>query len=135
MKYSHRLGNITDEQFQKALDRFKLGKFIKAEAIPFGNFGQNVFVTSTQGEFVLRGVPHYTWQFKNEVFMVNLLHEKTSVPVPYPYLFDESEDIFGWSYVIMPRLKGRQFDQPMESRLPQVDREGIATALAESLAA
>lgn len=45
--YSQRLGVISDQQFQAALDRFHLGHFIKAEAIPFGSFGQNVFVTST----------------------------------------------------------------------------------------
>jgi hypothetical protein len=62
-EYSRRLGKITPRQFQPALDRFGLGVFIRAEPIPFGLFGQNVFISSTQGEFVLRGVPHYPWQF------------------------------------------------------------------------
>jgi len=68
--YSQRLGVIADDQFQAALDRFNLGTFIKAEPIPFGNFGQNVFVTSSQGEFVLRGRPHFWWQFPTEEFYV-----------------------------------------------------------------
>src|SRR5437588_5404134 len=102
--YSQRLGVIADDQFQAALDHFKLGTFIKAELIPFGNFGQNVFVTSSQGEFVLRGRPHFWWQFPTEEFYVRQLHERKQVPVPWPYRIDPAPDIFGWSYVIMPRL-------------------------------
>jgi hypothetical protein len=33
--YSQHLGVISDEQFQAALDRFELGRFIQAEPIPF----------------------------------------------------------------------------------------------------
>ena len=80
--YSQRLGIISDAQFAAALDRFHLGHFISAEAIPFGNFGQNVFVSSTTGEYVFRGQPHFQWQFPTEQFFVQQLHECTSVPVP-----------------------------------------------------
>lgn len=61
--YSQRLGMISETQFQAAL-----GRFIQAEPIPFGNFGQNVFVSSTTGEYVLRGQPHFWWQFPTEQF-------------------------------------------------------------------
>jgi len=37
---------------------------------------------------------------------VRLLHEHTGAPVPWPYLYDEASDIFGWPYVIMPRMPG-----------------------------
>ena len=57
--YLQRLGKISPKQFQAALARFGLGDFIQAERVAHGWFGQNVFVTSSQGEFVLRGVPHY----------------------------------------------------------------------------
>jgi len=66
--YSQRLGVISDEQFQAALDRFNLGRFMRAEAIPFGMWGQNVFVSSAEGEYVLRGRPHFDWQFPTEQF-------------------------------------------------------------------
>ena len=66
MNYSRRLGEISPHQFQKALDHFDLGMFVQAEPIPFGLFGQNVFVSSTKGEFVLRGNPHFSWQFPTE---------------------------------------------------------------------
>lgn len=124
MQYSQRLGGITNEQFQTALDRFDLGKLIRAEPVLVGNFGQNVFLTTAKGEYVFRGKPHYEWQFKSEQFMAQLLHDKTKAPVPYPYLVDEKTDIFGWNYAIMPRLKGQRRSNTKE----------IAQAFGENLA-
>jgi len=133
---SKRLGTLRASQLEAALARFGLGKFIRAELIPFGLFGQNIFVTSTAGEFVLRGSPHFEWQFPTERFFVDLLHEKTSVPVPSPYLIDESPEIFGWSYVLMPRMPGIQVDDPKEkSLLSPADRRQMAHAMGETLAA
>lgn len=62
--YSQRLGMLSTQQLQTALDRFQLGRLIHAEPVPLGNFGQNVFLTSTQGAFVLRGNPLDASQFK-----------------------------------------------------------------------
>ena len=53
-EYSKRLGNISDEQLQRALGYFDLGQFLHAEPIPFGLFGQNLFVTSTAGDAVMQ---------------------------------------------------------------------------------
>jgi len=55
---------LSTQQLQTALDRFQLGRLIHAEPIPLGNFGQNVFLTSTQGAFVLRGNLLDASQFK-----------------------------------------------------------------------
>jgi aminoglycoside phosphotransferase (APT) family kinase protein len=134
ISYSRRLGEISPRQFQRALDQFDLGTFVQAKAIPFGLFGQNVFVTSTKGEFVLRGNPHFHWQFPTEQFYVQQLHEQTAVPVPYPYLLDEAPTIFGWSYVLMPRMRGLQVtDQQIKETLTAADRTSIARALGENL--
>ncbi len=135
-EYSKRLGHLTVQQFQRALDRFNLGRFIRAEAIPFGLFGQNVFVSSTTGEYVLRGAAHYDWQFPKERFVANLLHEQTDVPVPYPYLLDTDETIFGWKYgyVLMPRMPGLQVTDPEVAKtLVPHDREAIARVIGENL--
>jgi hypothetical protein len=64
--YSQRLGSLSEQQFQAAFDRFQLGPLIQAEAVGLGNFGQNVFLTSTQGAFVLRGAPLDPMQFPCE---------------------------------------------------------------------
>jgi hygromycin-B 7''-O-kinase len=134
-EYSTRLGNISDEQLQMALDRLDMGDLIRAEPISFGLFGQNLFITSTKGEFVLRGVPHYDWQFPTEKFFVEQLHRMTKAPVPYPYLYETATDIFGWSFVLMPRMRGLQIaDHKIVSGLTWQDRQGIARALAKMLA-
>jgi hygromycin-B 7''-O-kinase len=134
-EYSKRLGRISPEQFQAALEKLDLGNFIRAEPVPFGLFGQNVFVISTEGEFVLRGAPHYPRQFPTERFFVEQLHDKTHVPVPYPYLIESSTDIFGWSFVIMPRLPGLPLaNQKIVSQLAPEDRLEIARAMARTLA-
>ena len=133
-EYSKRLGNISDEQLQRALNDFDLGEFLYAESIPFGLFGQNLFLTSTAGVFVLRGVPHYDWQFPTEKFFIEQLHARTQVPVPYPYLLNPSVEIFGWSFVIMPKLSGLQLaDSQIVSNLSMDERRAIAQALATML--
>lgn len=129
MKYSERLGEISEEQLQRALDRFSLGKFIEATPIKEGLFGQNLFLTSDKGDFVLRGVPHYSWQFKSERFFAKLLHERTAAPVPWPYFLDKSKDIFGWEYIIMPKLSGLQLlDDKAGEPFADVDWVEIAKA-------
>ena len=133
-EFSKRLGSIEPAQFQAALDRFNLGAFVAATPIPFGLFGQNVFVTSTRGEWVLRGCPHYDWQFPTEQFFVELIHERTRVPVPYPYRVDAETDIFGWSYVCMPRMPGIQLaDEAFVEQLGNDDRLELARAMARTL--
>lgn len=129
------LGYISSEQFQAALDCFNLGKFIKAEGIPAGLFGQNVFVTSTEGEFVLRGRPHYDWQFPAEQFFARFLVTQAGVKAPWPYLIEFSPAIFGWSFAIMPRLAGINAAEPqVRAGLNQRDKLEIAQALGRNLA-
>ena len=132
--YSKRLGDIKDGQLQKALDKFKLGKLVKAEKVPFGNFGQNVFVYSDKGEFVLRGCPHNPQQFESEKFIVDLIHQNTKVPVPFPYLYDDGDDIFGWSYILMPKMPGIQLaDSDVQKKFSKGDKRGLAMAMAKNL--
>lgn len=129
--YSQRLGLLTPQQFQAALARFALGDFVNAAPVTSGLFGQNVFVTSTQGEYVLRGNPHYPWQFPKEQFGAALLHKHTSVPVAHPYLFDPTTDLFDWPYLLMPRLHGMN---PVDHELPIAEKLAIAHALGQNLA-
>jgi hygromycin-B 7''-O-kinase len=133
--YSQQLGLISDEQFQAALDRFHLGRLIQAEPIPFGLFGQNVFVSSSQGDYILRGRPHFWWQFPTEQFYARFLYERAHAPAPWPYLVDPSPEIFGWSYALMPRMPGLQLaDHEVRERLSPSDRLAIARTLGENLA-
>ena len=146
--YSQRLGAIGDAQFGAVAARWNLGDFIGAAPITSGLFGQNVFVTTTRGEFVLRGAPHWVkginetewrredrFQFTKEVFFARHLHEHTKVPVPWPMLHDEAPDILGWPYIIMPRMPGACFDErTIRASLAADDRRDVAVALGSNLA-
>jgi hygromycin-B 7''-O-kinase len=134
-EYSHRLGVLTPDQLQAALDRFGLGRLLAAEPCPGGLFGQNVFLTSSEGGFVLRGHPHYDWQFPQEAWFAKAIAERTSVPAPWPYLIETDTAVFGWSYAIMPRLRGLNVaDPPVREKLSEDDKVGIAAALGAGLA-
>lgn len=133
--YSPRLGAISPGQFQAALDRFDLGRFVGAAPITAGNFGQNVYLTSTAGAYVLRGAPFDPQQFLKEQFYTDQLHAKTNAPVPWPYRLDPSTEIFGWPYVIMPRMPGiHPYDGEDRCRLTAADRRQIAWAMGETQA-
>jgi aminoglycoside phosphotransferase (APT) family kinase protein len=132
--YSKRLGEIEEKGFQSALDKFGLGTLISAEPIPHGLFGQNVFLNTTSGPFVFRGCPHGPGQFEYERFMAEKLRAETQAPVPWPYLIDDSSDLFGWPYVIMPRMPGASLESPdVQATLTNDDRIGIAEAMGELL--
>lgn len=130
-----RPGGVTDRQLSHALDRLGLGRLVATAPVSAGHFGQNLFVTSTTGRYVWRGRPHHPWQFPTERFYADLLHERTSIPVPWPYLVDPRTDIFGWSYVLMPRMPGQPLSDgdPLAGMSP-VDQREVARALAEALA-
>jgi hygromycin-B 7''-O-kinase len=136
MHASHRLGVLTDLQLQRALDQFDLGTLISAEPIPFGLFGQNVHVTSTAGEFVLRGAPHFEWQLPTEQFFAHVIRHETTVPVPWPYHMTTQSGQFDWpwGFAIMPRMPGQALAAPGIRRgLTHSQWSALAVAQAEVL--
>ncbi|WP_374020491.1 aminoglycoside phosphotransferase family protein [Paenibacillus thiaminolyticus] len=129
---SKSLGALTDSQLQRMLDRFGLGRLLRSAPTEHGVMKQTLFITSTAGEFVLKGNPLYPGQWKEEAYFIRHLHAKTGVNVPYPYLIDESDDIFGWSYALMPRLPGRHIQGP-ELLHHEEDACAIAAELGRAL--
>jgi aminoglycoside phosphotransferase (APT) family kinase protein len=146
--YSERLGAISDEQFHAVADLLGIGRYVRAAPTTSGLFGQNVFVTTTEGEFVLRGAPHWVkamhetqfhqedrWQFSKEKYFAEQLHVHTNAPVPWPMLHDQTSDILGWPYLVMPRMPGICFDErSIRKALAPETRRKVAVALAETLA-
>ncbi|MBS0471554.1 MAG: aminoglycoside phosphotransferase family protein [Proteobacteria bacterium] len=146
--YSERLGAISDAQFEAVCERWSLGQFVRAEPVTSGLFGQNVFVATADREFVLRGAPHWVkdldesewrredrWQFTSERWFAQQLHEHTNAPVPWPIHHDRSDDIFGWPYLVMPRMPGLCTDERgLVQALAPDDRRVAAIALGETLA-
>jgi aminoglycoside phosphotransferase (APT) family kinase protein len=134
-EYSKRLGVLTPEQFQAALDRFDLGALVDAQPVSGGLFGQNVFLTSTSGEWVLRGAPHYDGQLQKERFFSRLIHEETKAEAPWPFFIERSDEIFGWHYALMPRLPGENpGDGDVQAALTKDGRIELAHALGGYLA-
>src|SRR5271166_2782061 len=134
--YSKRLGVISDRQLQEALNRFGLGKLVATEPVKGGLFGQNIFVTSTGGEFVLRGAPQPPMATSDRTVLREDVVERTTVPTPWPFLIDPHTDIFGWSFAIMPKMKGLQLsDFRVKRSLTPDDRRAISLAMARGLAA
>lgn len=134
--YAQRLGHLAPEQLQAALDRFELGRLISTSPVTTGNFGQNLFLSTTTGEYVFRGNPLRDYQFAKEQHFARVLHEQTSVPVPWPYHHESSSDLFGWEYAIMLRLGGVPLAElAIYDRLTFDDRTQIAESMARTLAA
>jgi aminoglycoside phosphotransferase (APT) family kinase protein len=134
MNYSERLGEITVEQIQLVVNKYGLGKLVATEKVQDGLFGQNLFFSTSHGEYVLRGKPHFDWQFPLEKFFAERLF-KEGIPTPTPYILDEDTSIFGWSFVIMPRLEGTRISSKLdESYLTDEDRKSIASAQGTFLA-
>lgn len=132
--YGERLGTISGLQFQSALDWFQLGRFLKAEKTARGSLGQTIFISSTEGEYVMRGDPN-PGQLQLEKFIINHLHDNTDVPVPAPYHLDLSSEVFGWGYAIMPRLGGAHVDtEDQRAHLSSDDERSIARAFGRNLA-
>lgn len=134
--YAHRLGHLAPEQLQAALDRFELGRLISTSPVTTGNFGQNLRVVSTTGTYILRGNPFFDWQFAKERLIAGIIHERTVVPGPWPFLHEPSPELFGWEYAIMPLLPGLNLgDATVYGRLSKTDRLNIATALGTTASA
>ncbi len=128
---SRTLGDITNHQLQLMLDRFALGSLISSEMTPNGVGKQTLFIQSTTGKYVLKGNPLYTGQFMEEKYFVDQLSKRTQLPVPVPYIVDESTDIFGWSYAIMPHLTGCHIND-LEG-LQDEEKQQIGILLARTL--
>jgi aminoglycoside phosphotransferase (APT) family kinase protein len=133
-RYSERLGVLEPDQLRDAAERFDLGELIDAEPASGGLFGQNVFLTTTQGEFVLRGHPHGHVQLTKERRVARFINERSSLPVPWPYQVCDDASTFGWTYAIMPRLEGESGSDlrvlaDEERRLELADAAGEALAM------
>ncbi|MFC4559767.1 aminoglycoside phosphotransferase family protein [Virgibacillus kekensis] len=126
---------VNDKQIQLMLNRFSLGKLLSLEGPTRGVMGQTIFVSTTNGDFVLKGNPIYDGQFLEEKFFVENINKRTNIPVPLPYRVDMSEDIFGWSYSVMPRFTGVHINNPyIQVNLTQKEKIDIAKLLGKTMA-
>lgn len=134
-QYSERLGVITPEQLQRALDRFDAGTLVAAEPAPGGLFGQNIMIETTTGRWVLRGAPHHDAQFAEERYFAELINKRSGIAAPAPYHVEDSPEIFGWPYALMPRLEGAALSLDDLRGMEPIDRVAAARAYGRGLAA
>ncbi|WP_152361108.1 phosphotransferase family protein [Microlunatus speluncae] len=128
-----RLGSLAPGQLQQARDRFDLGRLVRAEPATTGNFGQNAFLDTDRGRYVLRGNPLLPGQFAKEAYFARVFHDHCQLPAPWPYCYEPSTELFGWPYVIMGRLDGRQVaDEQVYAALTATERAELAHALGQA---
>jgi hygromycin-B 7''-O-kinase len=125
--YSGRLGIVDGDQLHAVADEFGLGCVTDAEPAPGGLFGQIVFITTTDGEYVMRGNPHGHVQLTRERLVVQLIHERSSLAAPWPHHVSENTELFGWTYAVMPKLPGTSGSELWDTG---DDEQGIALATA-----
>ena len=130
-RYSERLGVLDAQQLQAACDMFDLGAVTGAEAPVGGLFGQNVILTTTSGPWVLRGCPHGHVQLTKERVVARFIHERSSLPAPWPYEVSDDTEIFGWTFAVMPCLPGEAGTSLWEH---EGDRIALSSATGEALA-
>ncbi|MEQ4209614.1 aminoglycoside phosphotransferase family protein [Actinopolymorpha sp. B9G3] len=131
-KYSDRLGVIDADQFQAVADEFGLGRVTNAEPAPGGLFGQVVFLTTTDGQYAMRGNPHGYVQLTKERRVAQIIRERSSLPAPWPYHVSEKTELFGWTYAVMPRLPGRSGSE-LWNAADDEQRLALARAFGEAL--
>lgn len=132
-RYSERLGLIEPDQLQAVADEFDLGTVTDAEPAVGGLFGQNLFMTTTEGRFVLRGNPHGHVQLTKERRVAEVIDEQSSLPAPWPYEVCDDPSLFGWTYAVMPLLSGESGHELREAA-DDAERVALAAATGEALA-
>lgn len=131
---SKRLGEVTNSQLQSMLDKYDLGKLLTSSKTEHGAMGQTMFVTSTKGNFVLKGNPLYPGQLVEEKFFIDNIDNRTNVKVPKLYIIDDSNDIFGWNYAIIQRLEGKHLNsKELEDNLHVEEKLKIAELIGQAL--
>lgn len=133
---SQKLGTIHPTQLQAMLNKFSLGTLLSSRKTEQGAMGQTMLVSSTNGDFILKGNPLYPGQLKEEKFFIENIEKRTDTPVPIPYIIDESEEIFGWSYALMPCLTGEHIDSELlKNTLTNENKLQIAESIVSTLSA
>lgn len=121
------LGEISDCQWQAVADRFELGRVRRAT--PFmGGYGRNVELECDTGLWVFRGKLRRD-DARRERFFTGQIAKGSTVGVSWPYLIDDSEEIFDWTYAVMRHVGGEVVDWGGDH-----DWDAVAAALGRAAA-
>lgn len=98
-----------------------------------GVMKQTLVIHTSTGDYIFKGNPLYQGQWKEEQYMIEQLKKRTETPVPTPYIIDTAEDLFGYSYVIMPLLPGNHYHELDTLTLSEEEHNAILSLLAAAL--
>ena len=115
------------------LSRWKLGTLHSYKPTEHGVMKQTLFIHASSGDYVFKGNPLYPGQLREEQYMIEQLKKHTKAPVPTPYVIDPAEDLFGYSYAIMPLLPGIHYHELGKLTLSEEEHEVILSRLAVAL--
>jgi aminoglycoside phosphotransferase (APT) family kinase protein len=129
------LGTISSRAMQCVFDQHQLGQVTHMQPAAGGSFRQVLEIASSSGHWIFKGAPLRPWQFYAEYFYTSLLHEKTALPVPWPYIHDTSCSVFDWDFALMPRLGGVELGDPAVWRGLALDEQhDLAVDMGKALA-
>jgi len=111
-----RLGTIAARDMQRVFDRHDLGRLTAMRPAVGGSFRQVLELESTSGKWIFKGAPLVPEQYYAESFYTALLHERTALPVPWPWIHDTSCSVFAWDFGLMPRLPGSDLGDQVVSK-------------------
>lgn len=123
---------------EKVLEtHFPNANSIETLPIATGKFNRSFWVTVDDVEYVLRVAPprdavflfYERQMMRQEPALHQLLQEKTAVPVPEIYLFDDSQTLIDRDYMLMERLPGRPL-----SDVPSVNQHRVLYQIGQHLA-
>lgn len=132
---THQLGTITARDMQRVFDQHRLGRLTAMRPAAGGSFHQVLEIESTSGRWIFKGAPLVREQFYAEYFYTTLLHERTALPVPWPYMHDTSCSVFAWDFGLMPRLPGSDLgDAEFWNRCTVAERHELAVDMGRRIA-
>lgn len=115
------------------LSRWGLGTLLSFRPTEHGVMKQTLVIHASTGDYIFKGNPLYPGQWKEEQYMIEQLRKRTRTPVPAPYLIDPADDLFGYSYVIMPLLPGNHYHELDKLTLSEEEHNAILSLLAAAL--
>ncbi|WP_211745820.1 aminoglycoside phosphotransferase family protein [Paenibacillus sp. Marseille-Q4541] len=128
-----RMADIKQSTLQDMLSRWNLGTLYSYKPTDHGMMKQTLFIYTSSGNYVFKGNPLFPGQWKEEKFIIDQLSIHTNAPVPMPYLMDTNEDLFGYSYALMPLLPGVHYHDLDLHSLTEDEHSAILILLAATL--
>ncbi len=94
-----------------------------------------IHTSNPSHELILRVCPprYESYKMEKEEFVYSLIAGKTDVPVPHVFLIDKTRALVPFSYMVMPKMRGKLLSSVKEL-MTKEERAGLYAELGETLA-